>query len=427
VDVSPTLNCEETLINAAVISEAGGRAGTAVYAPAVGVYPGRVYYAHLFDTGDGGLTDDGGVWEWGETVAYGDGPAWDGKPAHSEPRVWGTRLGEDVFDSGGAYTLTLPALDLSRAVSLPLVLQWWDWYEPGDPGHDGTVRVSSALSPTLTEIYRVDGEPGAGWRHHSVDLSPFIGHPDVRIRFVYRTDGDGNSGPGWFVDSLALHDDCFCIGLSAVGIVHPLGFDPLPGEQNPVTGQTITFTASYSPPESTGPIDFVWSFGDGASHKTGRQVTHSFDEAGGFVVELAASNCGGADSYSETVEILPYPVYAVSLVAEGGSRTKAGQPGETVFHRVAITNTGNRQDRYDVNKSGETWATIVFPNTTNDLLPMASQTVLVAVTIPSGAEKGDSDSVTVVVASTKDLMLTETVVLTTMYLGYQIYLPIVTR
>jgi uncharacterized membrane protein len=116
----------------------------------------------------------------------------------------------------------------------------------------------------------------------------------------------------------------------------------------------------------------------------------------------------------------------VLLEAEGGS-TKGGQPGETVFHRVAITNNGNRQDRYNITKSGATWATVVFPNTTNDLLPLASQTILVAVTIPAGAEKGDHDSVTVVVASTKDPMLTETIVLTTMYLGYQVYLPIVTR
>jgi len=428
-DVSPTLRCGEMLINSAVITEAEGRAGTPIRAVTVGAYPGKVYFAHLFDTNDGGLTEQGGVWEWGETVAYGDGPAWDGEPAHSEPKVWGTRLAQDVVDSGSAYTLTLPALDLSRAVSLPPTLQWWDWYEPGDSGHVGSVFVSTAVSPTLVEVYRVEGDSGAGWHHHSVDLSPFIGHLSVGVHFVYRTDGDGKSGPGWFIDSLALHDDCFCIGLAEVGVVHPFEFDPLPGEQKPVVGQTITFTASYSPPESTGPIDFVWSFDDGTPQKEGRRATHIFDDPGDFSVVLAGSNCGGADSYSETVAILAYPVYAVSLNAEGGSATKGGLPGETVFHRVVVTNVGNRQDRYNVSKSSATWATTVFPNTTNDLLPLASQTVLVAVTIPGDARKGDSDSVTVTLASTKDPALTEEIVLTTTYLEYPypVYLPLVVR
>jgi uncharacterized repeat protein (TIGR01451 family) len=208
VEVSPALACGTALLNSAVVSEATGYAETLLQAPQVEVYPGEVRYASLFDADNGGLTQQGGVWAWGAAAAYGDGPAWDGQPAHTIPYVWGTRLNGDVPDSSAsAYTLTL-GVDLSAAGQLPLALQWWDWYEPGDPAHVGKVLLSSVQAPTPVELYRVQGEQGAGWGHHSLDVSDWIGHSGVQVRFVYATDGDGASGPGWYIDSLALHDAC---------------------------------------------------------------------------------------------------------------------------------------------------------------------------------------------------------------------------
>jgi uncharacterized repeat protein (TIGR01451 family) len=208
VDVSPTLACGTILLaNSALITESEARLEIPLQAPTVGVYPGDVRYASLFDADDGGLTAQG-AWQWGETEAYGDGPAWDGQPFHSGPNVWGTFLGASVTDtSAAAYTLTLSA-DLAQAGQFPVTLQWWDWYESGDAGHAGTVLVSSTRSPTPLAIYQVSEDQGAAWRHHSVELSAFNGHDDVRVSFVYATDGDENTGPGWYIDSVALHDDC---------------------------------------------------------------------------------------------------------------------------------------------------------------------------------------------------------------------------
>jgi len=217
VDVSPTLACGTALLNSAVVSEAAGYAETVLQAPQVQVYPGEVRYASLFDADDGGLTQQGGVWEWGAAVAYGDGPAWEDQPAHTIPYVWGTRLDGDVPEvTPSAYTLTL-GVELTAAGQLPLALQWWDWYEPGDPAHVGKVLVSSAQVTTPVEVYRAASDQGAGWQHHSLDVSDWIGHSGVQVRFVYATDGDADSGPGWYIDSLALHDACPQLHLRPAG------------------------------------------------------------------------------------------------------------------------------------------------------------------------------------------------------------------
>jgi uncharacterized repeat protein (TIGR01451 family) len=218
VDVTPTLDCGETFASVTAVAETGGRTEAPLQAPAVSVYPGDVHYVGLFDDDDGGGLASGrvdpygtagpGGWEWGQAAPDGYGPAWENQPAHSLPGLWGTYLEGNVPSIAGVYTLTLPALDLSAALSLPLALQWWEWYQADDEDHAGVVWVSSSLAPSPVEVYRVQGEQGVGWYHHSVDLSAFAGHDDVHVQFVYSTDGDEQSGPGWYVDSVMLHDDC---------------------------------------------------------------------------------------------------------------------------------------------------------------------------------------------------------------------------
>ena len=64
-------------------------------------------------------------------------------------------------------------------------------------------------------------------------------------------------------------------------------------------GESITFES-----RTTGEVDiFRWTFGDG-NRGRGRRVTHTFEEAGTFEVELTASNDAGSDTATATVEVL---------------------------------------------------------------------------------------------------------------------------
>lgn len=57
-------------------------------------------------------------------------------------------------------------------------------------------------------------------------------------------------------------------------------------------GTPVTFTASYNE-NATAPVTFNWDFGDGTAAQ-GMTVTHAFDRAGDYTVDVRASNGNGA-------------------------------------------------------------------------------------------------------------------------------------
>jgi hypothetical protein len=426
--LSETAACGQELHNSAIVAEIGGRPGTLLRAPAIQIFDGDLYYAQGFDATNGGVTEQGGVWAWGEPQVYGDGPAWYGQPAHSAPRVWGTDLGADVPDNVvGVYTITLPALDIGEDSALPLTLQWWEWYAPGDPQHTASVLVSSDLQPSPTLLYRAAGEQELGWRHRFVDLSGFFGHQNLRISFMYQTDGDGVTGPGWFVDSVAVHEDCpGCVALT--GVDFALGWSSLvdPPEAHPAAGQAITFTAQFSPETATQPTSFDWDWGDETAQGSGRITTHAFTNPGDYYVALFAQNCGGQVMHGRSITVLSKPVFQVSLDVQGGRTAKSGEPGESVVHVIYIANEGNRQDSFNVTKTGDIWQTTLFPVWTGLLLPTQDATVLVGVTVPPGAQLGDKDDVTIHATSRADATVQRMITLVTAY-GELIFLPILLK
>ena len=66
-------------------------------------------------------------------------------------------------------------------------------------------------------------------------------------------------------------------------------------DDNPVTGATVTFDASGSYDPNDEIKTYTWDFGDGTT-ATGREVTHSYDQAGDFAVSLTVTDRHGATS-----------------------------------------------------------------------------------------------------------------------------------
>jgi PKD repeat protein len=117
---------------------------------------------------------------------------------------------------------------------------------------------------------------------------------------------------------------------------------------NPTSGQaplTVQFTD-----ESTGSIaGWDWNFGDGSTHSTTQDPSHTYNAAGNFTATLTVTGAGGAtSSKSQTVTVTngtssSQPV--ITLTATQPDAYFSGEvPGTVNFHR-----TGDTSQAYEVN------------------------------------------------------------------------------
>jgi uncharacterized repeat protein (TIGR01451 family) len=116
------------------------------------------------------------------------------------------------------------------------------------------------------------------------------------------------------------------------------------------------------------------------------------------------------------------PTYGVEL---SGDATMSGAPGEVVTYTVAVTNTGDVSDTFDVMVSGIWTTTVSVSSVTLD--PMATTDVEVYVVIPADASNSDSDVATLTVTSQTDVMATDEADLTTLVGITEIYLPFIMK
>lgn len=110
-----------------------------------------------------------------------------------------------------------------------------------------------------------------------------------------------------------------------------------------------------------------------------------------------------------TPECLGAPTAGVNVSPNAAQST---QPGATVTYTVAITNTGNAADTFDISLSGQTW-TSTASAASIALAAGASGNITVNVTVPGGAQNGDNDTVTLTAASQADGNASDTADLTT--------------
>jgi len=85
--------------------------------------------------------------------------------------------------------------------------------------------------------------------------------------------------------------------------VSDAGFTWLPA--GPVVGAPVTFTATAA---GTGPIEFAWTFGDGATG-SGAVVAHTYALTGTYTVALTATNTCGEQTVQHDVVVNPAPAY----------------------------------------------------------------------------------------------------------------------
>jgi hypothetical protein len=84
------------------------------------------------------------------------------------------------------------------------VLSFWHRYDL-ETNHDYVyIDVSINAGASWSTIYFVTGH-ATGWKKEKVDLSPYAGYSDVRIRFRLQSDASGQDD-GWYIDDVCIQE-----------------------------------------------------------------------------------------------------------------------------------------------------------------------------------------------------------------------------
>ncbi len=137
--------------------------------------------------------------------------------------MWGTNLFGNYNTDESSY-LESPSISLADCQGYAVSVRVRHWYDI-EPGYDGgNIQISTdggnswqVVTPTghpydelsLNASYSPPaGEPGfsgfdAVWRDSFVDLTPYVGSADVRMRFVFGSDFSVEYD-GWFIDEIEV-------------------------------------------------------------------------------------------------------------------------------------------------------------------------------------------------------------------------------
>jgi hypothetical protein len=172
-----------------------------------------------FELGLGDWTTDGGLWQIGLPTS-GPGAAHDGQLLAATvldgnyPRETDSNLISPEF--------TVPNLPPGQLVQL----HFWQWYSYSNDFGRVYIRHKDASAQTWTDtLLATPAMPSSSsnWAPISTDLSPYKGE-QAHILFNHTAGGDGNVGPGWYIDQVEVIPD----GLGPAVFARSFNFETSP-------------------------------------------------------------------------------------------------------------------------------------------------------------------------------------------------------
>ncbi len=148
------------------------------------------------DTGDW-RADAGGIWQIGRPFS---GPG----GARSGNNLAATNLSGN-YPANSVARLESPAFVVGDPGPNRLVtLRFWHWHQYG-AGDGGSLEISvqdREIWSDWVPLLSVTASSG-GWKQAILDLGAYRGKT-VRLGFLHTADGDGSTGPGWYVDDIEI-------------------------------------------------------------------------------------------------------------------------------------------------------------------------------------------------------------------------------
>jgi RHS repeat-associated protein len=143
-------------------------------------------------------TDTNGLWQIGRPAS---GP----QVARSGNNAAATNLSGN-YPANSVARLESPAFEVGDPGPSRLVtLQFWQWHQFGT-GDQGELQIAVAASGGMwsqwVTLQTVTGSSG-GWREETADLSAYKGKT-VRLGFLLAANDDASTGPGWYLDDIAI-------------------------------------------------------------------------------------------------------------------------------------------------------------------------------------------------------------------------------
>jgi hypothetical protein len=218
----------------------------------------------------------------------------------------------------------------------PLVTDYDENYNP--PGYFAPDAYrASDHDPVIVGLSLTPSEAGFISNSPVVigSLSIFTNTTSNRSVIAYEWDfGDGSD---IVTDTNPTHlyafDDTYTVTLTAIGPAGTTSYSaphivlPLP----PVAGFTSNSPIYLPSPavffntsSGAAPIQYTWDFGDGSPVSTDLHPIHNYAALGMYTVTLTATNLGGTDVYTDTMQVFQSAPTSVNLSALSGTGTEIG-------------------------------------------------------------------------------------------------------
>jgi len=233
--------------------------------------------------------------------------------------------------------------------------------------------------------------------------------PDGTIDQTSSSSGDAGytyTSPGGYMAQLNVTDarkgTTFCyVNVTVLENKAPNAIISAPG--NAKAGDPVLFDGSESN-DPDGPneiVSYSWDFdaSDGVSvDASGKEVQHTYSKGGMYTVTLVVEDKHGAKSQPATTDITIGQTYGVSFESTGGTSAEL-EPGKSQLFTFKVTNTGNGDDCYDLEKSGSktTWGDL----SANQVCMKAGEfkSVTLRATVPSTSVAGDYATIKITATS----------------------------
>jgi len=164
-------------------------------------------------------------------------------------------------------------------------------------------------------------------------------------------------------------------------------------------GDPVLFDGSESS-DPDGPNEitsYSWDFdaSDGISvDAVGKEVTHTYSKGGMYTATLVVEDKHSAKSQPATADITIGQTYGVTFESTGSTSADI-EPGKSQMFTFKVTNTGNGDDCFDLEKSGSktTWGDL----SANQVCMKSGEfkSITLRATVPSTAVAGDSATIKV--------------------------------